>query len=86
MFFWGFSDWWGSIDSIIDYYRYSKNKKLYDSYYIANAGREFTFYHTKSSEVPNTHLVDLQKMKGWIDLEATQCFSTLEPWIQYANH
>ena len=27
---------------------------------------------TNFSEIPGTHLVDLERMKGWVDLGATQ--------------
>ena len=30
---------------------------------------------------PSTHLIDLRKMKCWVDLRATQWFWTQDPWI-----
>ena len=41
---------------------------------------------SKSPEVPGTHLFNLRNMKGLADLGATECFATLDPWIQYPNH
>ena len=35
----------------------------------------------KFPEVPGTHLIDLRVMKGWVNLGASQCFSTSERWI-----
>ena len=36
---------------------------------------------TKFPEISSTHLIDLEKMKGWVDLGASQWFWTREPWI-----
>ena len=36
---------------------------------------------TKFPEIPGTHFIDLGRMKGWVDLGATQWFWTREPWI-----
>ena len=37
---------------------------------------------------PGTHFIDLGRMKGWVDLGATQWFWTRDPWmeIQRLNH
>ena len=32
-------------------------------------------------EIPGTHFIDLGRMKGWVDLGATQWFWTRDPWI-----
>ena len=39
----------------------------------------FTF---KFPEIPGTHFIDLERMKDWADLRATQCFRTRDPWIE----
>ena len=31
-------------------------------------------FTTKLPEIPGTHLIDLRKMKGWVNLGATQRF------------
>ena len=36
---------------------------------------------TKFPEVPCTHLIDLGRMKGWVDLGVNQWFSTRNPCI-----
>ena len=38
-------------------------------------------FTTKFLEIPGTHLIDLGRMKGWVNLGATQRFWTLDPWI-----
>ena len=38
-------------------------------------------FTTKFTESPGTHLMDLGRMKGWINLGTTQWFWTGEPWI-----
>ena len=53
-----------------------KKKKLYGPYYINNMRRKFSFYQKKSPWLHATHLVDLRKLKSWVDLGDTQCFST----------
>ena len=39
-------------------------------------------------EIPGSHFIDLRKMKGWVDLGATQWFWTRDPglWIQRLNY
>ena len=32
-------------------------------------------------EITGTHFIDLVRMKGWVDLGATQWFWTCDPWI-----
>ena len=44
-------------------------------------GRSLLFA-TKSPEIPGTHFIDLRRMKGWVDLGATQWFWTQDPWIR----
>ena len=38
-------------------------------------------FTTKFPETPGTHLIDLERMKGRVDLEATQWFRTPDHWI-----
>ena len=33
-------------------------------------------------EIPGTHFIDLGRMKGWVDLGATQWFWARDPWIE----
>ena len=33
---------------------------------------ESSHFTTKSPQLPSTHLIDLGRMKGWVNLEATQ--------------
>ena len=40
------------------------------------------FFTTKFPETPGTHFIDLRRMKGWVDLGATQWFWTRNPWIR----
>ena len=41
-------------------------------------------FTTNFPAIPGTHFIDLRRMKGWVDLEVTQWFWTLE--IQHLNH
>ena len=36
---------------------------------------------TMFPEIAGTNFIDLRKMKGWVDLSATQLFQTRYPWI-----
>ena len=38
-------------------------------------------FTSQSPENPGTHLIDLGRMKRWVDLEATRVFLTRDPWI-----
>ena len=38
-------------------------------------------FTTKSREIPGTHFIDFGRMKGRVDLGATQWFGTRDPWI-----
>ena len=38
-------------------------------------------FTTKFPEIFGSHLIDLGRMKGWVDLGATQWFQTRDPWI-----
>ena len=38
-------------------------------------------FTTKFPEIPGTHFIDLERMKGWVDLGATQWIWTRDPWI-----
>ena len=37
-------------------------------------------FTTKFPEIPGTHFIELRRMKGWVDLTATQSFWTWDPW------
>ena len=39
-------------------------------------------FTTKFPEIPGTHFIDLRKLKGWVDLGATQWIWTQDPWIR----
>ena len=45
-------------------------------------------FNTKSPEIPSTHFINLGRMKGWVNLAATQWFWTRDPWTenQRLNH
>ena len=45
---------------------------------IRGASLPFT---TKSPETPGTHFINNRRMKGWVNLGATQWFWTRDPWI-----
>ena len=38
-------------------------------------------YDTKFQEIPDTPFINLGRMKGWVDLGATQCFWPWGSWI-----
>ena len=38
-------------------------------------------FTTKFPEIPGTHFINLGRMNGIVDLEATQWFWTQNPWI-----
>ena len=40
-------------------------------------------FTTKSPEIPGTHFIDLGRMKGWVDLGATQWFWTRDPLLYF---
>ena len=40
------------------------------------------FFTTKFAEIPGTQLIDLGRMKGWVDLGASQWFGTWDAWIE----
>ena len=39
------------------------------------------FLPLKFPEIPGTHFIDLGRMKGWVDLEATHWFRMRDLWI-----
>ena len=39
-------------------------------------------FTTKFPEIPGTHFINLRRMKGWVNLEPTQCIWTPDPWIR----
>ena len=41
------------------------------------------FFTTKSPEISGTHLINIRRMKGLVDLGATQWFQTQDSWIGY---
>ena len=45
---------------------------------LGGGGLLFT---TKFPETPATHFIDLQRMKRWVHLGATQWIWTWDPWI-----
>ena len=47
--------------------------------YRATTGRQFSLVFTKFPESPGTHLINLGRMKGWVNLEATQWFWSWDP-------
>ena len=66
-----------------------KTLKLYDPFlwmgfnYLkatATSRRQFTFT-IHFPEIPDTHVIDVGKVKGWVDLGAIQWFWTRGPWI-----
>ena len=38
-------------------------------------------FTTHPTVVPDTHLIDLKRMKGWVDVQATQLFWNQDPWF-----
>ena len=38
-------------------------------------------FATKSPKIVDTHLIDVEKMKNWVDLKAIQWFWILDPSI-----
>ena len=40
-----------------------------------------SLFTTKFPKIHGTHVIDLRRMKSWVDLGATQWFWTLDPWI-----
>ena len=44
-------------------------------------GVQLLFFNIQSLGLPGSHLVDLRKKNGWVDLGATQLFSTQDAWI-----
>ena len=41
---------------------------------------QLLFFNTRSLGIPGAYLIDLKK-NGWVDLGATQLFSTEDAWI-----
>ena len=44
-------------------------------------GVQLLLFNTQSLGLPGAQLVDLRRKNGWVDLGATQLFSTQDPWI-----
>ena len=42
---------------------------------------QLLFFNTRSLGLPGAYLIDLKKKNGWVDLGATQLFSTEDAWI-----
>ena len=40
-----------------------------------------SLFTSKFPEIPGTHFIDLGRMKGWVDLEATHWFRMRDLWI-----
>ena len=57
----------------------------YDPFYLKATeplrGDSFLFTF-QFPEVSGTQLIDLERMKGWVDLANTQWFWTEDPWIE----
>ena len=45
--------------------------------------RSSLLFTTKFPNIPDTHLIDLGRMKVWVDLGATKWFWIRYPWIGY---
>ena len=43
-------------------------------------GVQLLLFNTRSLGLPSTQLVDLRRKNGWVDLGATQLFSTQGAW------
>ena len=54
--------------------------QLYQGY-RATARRQFFCHSVPNPSVPVAHLIDLTKMKGWVDLRAAQRFWNWDAWI-----
>ena len=39
-------------------------------------------FTTKFPRIPGTHFIELGRMKGWVDLGATQWFGTRDPGLE----
>ena len=44
-------------------------------------GVQLLLFNTQSLGLPGAHLVDIRRKNGWIDLGATQLFSSQNAWI-----
>ena len=44
-------------------------------------GVQLLLFNTQSLGLPGAHLVDLRRKNSWLDLGATQLFSTQDAWI-----
>ena len=44
-------------------------------------GGQLLIFKTHSLRLSGAHLVHLRRKNGWVDLGATQLFSTLDAWI-----
>ena len=61
--------------------RYKKNFMATFYGWSSTASRLQLLLTTRFPEIPGTRFVNLGRMKGWVDLGATQRFWTLDPWI-----
>ena len=59
-------------------------EKPYDLFYFKATEPlqgESSLFTIQFPGVPGTQLINLGRMKGWVDLAATQLFWTEDPWI-----
>ena len=51
-------------------------------------GVQLLLFNTRSLGLPSAQLVEIRRKNGWVDLGATQLFSTQGIWIgnQYLKH
>ena len=58
------------------------NKNIYGPFLWINCLKATELlFTTKFLEIPDTHLINFGRMKGWVDLGANQWFWTPDPWI-----
>ena len=84
------------LDCKVDCYLFSILKFLLSIWLKRNLKKTFMtpfygwclIFTTKFPEIPGTHFIDLGKMKGWVDLGATQWLWTRDPGlgIQRLSH
>ena len=74
----------------LTFFKKKKKKKLYGPFLwmgfsclkaSESLQGDSLLFTTRSPSVPSTNLMDPGRMKQWVDLGASQWFSTQEPWI-----
>ena len=58
------------------FYRWGSIVSRLQSHY-----EESLFFTTQFPGIPGTHLINLKRTKGWVDLRTTQGFWNWDPWI-----